>query len=283
MKIGIQLPEVEREYLWQEVREIAKAAEDVGFDSLWIGDHLLYRDEHGVRGPFEAWTSLAAVAEATERVQIGPLVAATSFHNPAMIAKMAVTVDAISDGRLILGLGAGWNKTEYDAFGFPYDRRVARFEEAFTIIRTLLAEGAIDFEGEFYQLREMELVPKARPGLPILIGSNGPRMLSIAAPHVAMWNTWHASYGNTPEGLETLMGLVAEAERSAGRQPGEIERSAAVLVQLEGGIGRRSGTERPVSVPITGDEAGIAESLLRFARLGIDHLQLVSIRSTSRR
>jgi alkanesulfonate monooxygenase SsuD/methylene tetrahydromethanopterin reductase-like flavin-dependent oxidoreductase (luciferase family) len=275
MKVGIQMPEVEREYRWPEIRDIARTAEDVGFDSLWVGDHLLYRDEKGARGPWEVWSVLAALAEATKRVELGPLVAATSFHNPAMLAKKAVTVDEISGGRLILGLGAGWNRTEYDAYGFAYDNRVSRFEEAFTIIRTLIREGAIDFEGKYHRLREMELIPAARPDLALLIGSNGPRMLRVAAPHVQMWNTWHASYGNTPEGLVELMGVVDEAARDMGRDPAEIERTAAVLVQLEGGTGRLAGSERPVTPPVTGSSDDIAAALHAFSGVGIDHIQLV--------
>jgi alkanesulfonate monooxygenase SsuD/methylene tetrahydromethanopterin reductase-like flavin-dependent oxidoreductase (luciferase family) len=275
MKVGVQLPEVEREYRWPEIRDIARTAEDVGFDSLWVGDHLLYRDEQGVRGPWEVWSVLAALAEVTQRVELGPLVASTSFHSPAMLAKKAVTVDEISGGRLILGLGAGWNQTEYEAYGFPYDHRVSRFEEAFTIIRTLIREGAIDFLGEFYQLREMELIPPARPDLPILIGSNGPRMLRIAAPHVQMWNTWYASYGNTPRGLGELMSIVDDAAHDVGRDPTEIVRTAAALVQLEGGTGRRAGTERPVTPPITGTADDIAAALHTLSEAGIGHIQLV--------
>ena len=275
MKVGVQLPEVERIYPWSEIRDIAREAEDAGFDSLWVGDHLLYRDEHGSRGPWEVWSVLAALAEMTYRVEIGPLVASTSFHNPAMLAKKASTVDEISGGRLILGVGAGWNKTEYEAFGFPYDRRVTRFEEAFTIIRTLIREGSMDFMGEFYELRGMELRPPARRDMKLLIGSNGPRMLRIAAPHVDMWNTWHASYGNTPEGLAELMAVVDEAARDVGRDPSEIERTAAVLVKLEGGLGRRASSDRPVARPVEGDVDEIAASLSRFADVGVDHLQLV--------
>ena len=275
MKVGVQLPEVEREYRWPEIRDIARTAEDVGFDSLWVGDHLLYRDEQGVRGPWEVWSVLAALGEVTRRVELGPLVASTSFHTPAMLAKKAVTVDEISGGRLILGLGAGWNQTEYEAYGFPYDHRVSRFEEAFTIIRTLIREGAIDFLGEFYQLREMELIPPARPDLPILIGSNGPRMLRIAAPHVQMWNTWYASYGNTPRGLGELMSIVDDAAHDVGRDPTEIVRTAAALVQLEGGTGRRAGTERPVTPPITGTADDIAAALHTLSEAGMGHIQLV--------
>lgn len=275
MKIGVQLPEVERPVSWPEVRDMAVCIEDVGFDSIWVGDHLLYDDDEGARGPWEAWSQLAALGEITERVQIGPLVAATSFHNPAMIAKKAATVDAISGGRLILGLGAGWNLTEYRAFGFPYDNRVSRFEEAFTIIRTLIRKGAIDFVGDYYELQGMELLPRARSDMELMVGSNGPRMLDITIPHVDMWNTWFVWFGNKPDGLKPLMGQVDDAARRAGRAPEEIKRTAAVLVQLDDSIGRKAGSERPEAAPLTGSVDEIAGEFSAYRSAGIDHLQLV--------
>src|ERR671921_2754243 len=154
-KVGVQLPEVERYVPWPDYLDLARRAEAAGFDSVWVGDHLLYDLPDGsTRGPHEAWTTLAAVAQATERVEIGPLVASTSFHAPAMLAKQAATVDAISGGRLIVGLGAGWNEREYRAFGFAYDRRVSRFEEAFTIVRRLLREGRADVDGTYYRVED---------------------------------------------------------------------------------------------------------------------------------
>src|SRR5215216_6365104 len=173
-RVGIQLPEVERRVDWPELISMARAAEAAGFDSLWMGDHLLYDLPGGVtRGPWEAWTSLAALAAVTERVELGPLVTSTSFHAPAMLAKQAATVDAISGGRLILGLGAGWNEREYRAFGFPFDHRVSRFEESFTVIRSLLREGEIDFHGTFVSAERCVLHPRpARSGgPPLMIGS----------------------------------------------------------------------------------------------------------------
>jgi len=278
MKVGIQLPEVEREVSWSEVRQIARTAEQTGLDSVWVGDHLLFRNPvTGVRGPWEAWTTLAALGEATERVLLGPLVAATSFHNPAMIAKKAVTVDEISGGRLVLGLGAGWNRAEYDAFGFPYDHRVSRFEEAFTIIRTLIREGSIDsYEGRYFRHRGMELLPPPRADMPLMIGSNGPRMLRIALPHVDMWNSWYTGFDNSPGDLARLMERVDEACAGVGRDPATLERSAAVLVQFERGTGRIAGSgERPAVIPISGSRAEMAESLARFAATGVRHLQAV--------
>src|SRR3970040_1382564 len=147
LKVGIQLPEVEREVRWPELLDMVRAIEDLGFDSIWVGEHLLYRfSDRGPRGPWEAWTLMAAIARVTSRVEFGPLVACTNFHNPALLAKQATMIDEISGGRLILGLGAGWNETEFRAFGFPFDHRINRFEEAFTIIRTLLRDGQIGLD-----------------------------------------------------------------------------------------------------------------------------------------
>src|SRR5438445_10270560 len=246
LKVGFQLPEVEREVRWPEIVAMARLGEQLGFDSVWVGDHLLYRDAaHGVRGPWEAWTTLAAVAASTTRIALGPLVACTSFHNPAMLAKIASTVDEISGGRLILGLGAGWNEPEYRAFGFPFDRRVSRFEEAFTIIRTLLREGAIDFAGEFYQVRDCELVPRGpRPGgPPLLIGSNGERMLRIALPHVAAWNSWFADIDSTPAGASPLRARVDRIWTAVGREPDGGQRNVAGMAETPGGARRVEGVD----------------------------------------
>ena len=277
MHVGIQLPEVERFVPWTEYRDMAVTAEATGFDSLWVGAHLLYRDDDGTRGPWEAWSMLAALAAVTNTVKLGPLVAATSFHNPAMLAKKAATVDEISNGRLILGLGAGWNQLEYDAFGFPYDHRVSRFEEAFTIIRTLLTDGEIDFDGTYYSVRDCVLDPPVQSeGIPLMIGSQGPRMLSITLPHVSLWNGWHAWRGNTPEGARELVSTVDEACREVGVNPDEVERTMAVLVRAPGSEDRLIGSPgRPLSRAIGGTHEQIAESLLEFSAAGINHVQLV--------
>ena len=280
LRVGIQLPEVEREVRWPEYVALARVAEDVGFDSLWVGDHVLYRSADGsTRGPWEAWTLLAGLAAATRRVTLGPLVACTAFHQPAMLAKQAATVDEISGGRLILGLGAGWNETEFRAVGAPFDHRIARFEEAFTIIRTLLREGAIDFDGAFYQARDCELLPRpARPGgPPLLIGSIGERMLRIAAPHVDAWNAWYADTRNRPDGVAALRDRVDAACRDVGRDPAEIERTVAVQVRLPGGTGRIMGDTSATQAvtPLEGPPDRIAHELRAYAREGIGHVQLV--------
>src|SRR5919112_494142 len=237
-KVGVQLPEVERFVPWPAYKDLALRAEAAGYDSIWVGDHLIYDLPDGsTRGPYEAWTTLAAIAAVTERVELGPLVAATSFHAPAMLAKKAATVDEISGGRLILGLGAGWNRPDYDAFGFPYDHRVSRFEEAFTIIRELLATGSTDFRGDYYAVDRAELLPRPRPGGPLLmVGSIGERMLRITLPHVAAWNAWGPWFGNTPAGYGPVRQQVDAACRSVGRDPAEVERSVALVVAPPGAL-----------------------------------------------
>ena len=277
--MGVQLPEVERETRWRELLDMTRAIEDLGYDSVWLGEHLLYRwPDRPARGPWEAWSMLSAIAAVTDRIEFGPLVACTAFHNPALLAKQATTIDEISDGRLILGLGAGWNETEFRAFGIPFDHRVDRFEEAFTIIRTLLQEGEIDFEGRYYQARDCEILPRGpRPGgPPLMIGSNGPRMLRIAAPHVHAWNSWFADIGNDPDGIARLRDVVDAACRDVGRDPTEVERTVAVLVQYPNGTGRIQGSyaEAPPP-PLTGPPEVLADRLRAYAEAGIGHVQLV--------
>ena len=279
MKVGVQLPEVERPVRWAELREMARSAERIGLDSVWVGDHLLYRDDgRPTRGPWEAWTQLAALAAVTERVELGPLVASTSFHAPAMLAKMASTVDEISGGRLILGLGAGWNRPDYDAFGFPYDHRVSRFAEAFEIVRRLLADGRCDFHGTYYDVDDARLLPPGpRPGgPPLMVGSIGERMLSLTLPHVAAWNAWFAWFGNTVEGYRAVRDQVDAACRAVGRDPAELERTVALLVAFPGAVGRQAGDrDEPDVEPIGGDPDSLVPALRGFAAEGIGHVQLV--------
>ncbi|GAC1673724.1 MAG: LLM class F420-dependent oxidoreductase [Candidatus Limnocylindrales bacterium] len=279
LRVGIQLPEVEREVGWSEMVGLARTIEDLGFDAIWVGEHLLYRyADRPARGPWEAWTLMAALAAATSRVTIGPLVACTNFHNPALLAKQAATIDEIADGRFVFGLGAGWNETEFRAFGFPYDQRIARFGEAFTIIRTLLQDGAIDFDGIFHQARDCELLPRPRPGGPkLLIGSNGPRMLRIAAPWVQAWNSWYADTANTPAGAAGLREVVDSACRDVGRDQAAIERTVAVHVRMPGGIGRSMGDSAAAQnvVPLAGTPDEIAAGLRAYADVGIAEVQVV--------
>lgn len=279
LKVGVQLPEVERAVGWDELRRMALAAEAVGLDSVWVGDHLLYRSpDSPPRGPWEAWSLLAALAAVTKRVEIGPLVACLNFHNPAVLAKVAATVDDISGGRLILGVGAGWNRTEFDAFGVPFDHRVSRFEEAFGIVRGLLADGRVNFQGTYFSAPDCDLrPPPARlGGPPLMVGSMGERMLAITLPHVAGWNAWYRWFGNTAQGYRPLREAVDAACRSAGRDPADVARTVALLVAFPGGTGRQSGDMTLTDPdPIRGSPEAIADAIGSFAAEGVSHVQLV--------
>jgi alkanesulfonate monooxygenase SsuD/methylene tetrahydromethanopterin reductase-like flavin-dependent oxidoreductase (luciferase family) len=256
MKIGVQLPEVEWEVPFPELIAMAQTAEAVGFDSVWLGDHLLYELKVDDRGPWEVWTSLAAIAASTSTIQIGPLVASTSFHAPAMLAKQATTVDAIS--------GA-------------YDHRVGRFAEAFTIIRSLLRSGSIDFHGDYYDADRCVLHPRSsESGPPLMVGSIGDRMLDITLPHVDSWNMWWSQYGNSIEGFRREKDRVDSLIAACGRT-GSIDATAAVLVQLDGGKGRQMGDYDDFNtvLPLTGSASALADQLREFEAAGAAHVQLV--------
>jgi probable F420-dependent oxidoreductase len=278
-KIGLQLPEAEREVPWSEMRAMARLAEEIGFDSLWVGDHLLYRPPgREPRGPWDAWTVMAALADATSTVEFGPLVACILFHNPAIIAKKAATIDEMSGGRFILGLGAGWNQAEFEAYGFPFDHRVGRFEEAFTIVRTLLSDGQIDFHGRYYDLSDCLLLPRGprAEGPPLLIGSIGNRMLEITLSFVAAWNVWYADFDNSPDELKRVLERVDATCQNVGRDPATLSHTAAVLVGVTGSTGRESPYEESRRFgPIMGSADQIATELERFFDAGVDHLQIV--------
>ena len=274
MEIGLHLPEVERVVRWNEIRDLCRVAEDVGFDSLWVPDHLVYRDNEGAStGPWECWSMLSAVAAVTSRVAIGPLVLCTSFREPGLIAKMAATLDEISDGRLILGLGAGWNETEYEAFGFPYETRFGQFREAFHIISTLLRDGQIDFEGCYYTLRDCEIRPRGprSEGPPLLIGSKGSQVLRMTLPHVSYWNGWARWWGNDVARVGPLLEEVDQAAREAGQDPTGIQKTVAMFVRLNGGLE----PDDPGAPYLEGSNDRIVEELKGYSDRGIQHVQIV--------
>ncbi|HEX4527651.1 MAG TPA: LLM class flavin-dependent oxidoreductase [Gaiellaceae bacterium] len=269
MKVGVQLPEVERVVRRDELAALARAAEECGFDSVWVGDHLLYRgDGRSERGPWDCWTTLAWLAGVTERVELGPLVACTAFHPPGILARQAAAIDELSGGRFVVALGAGWNRAEFSAFGLPFDHHVSRFEEAFTIVRRLLAGERVTFEGRFHTVQDAVLLPPPSRRPKLMIGANAPRMLSIALPHVDAWNTWYTHYGNTPEGFARHNAEITNAAERAGRDPAQIKRSACVLVEVEPAGERRRDVE---AVPA--DRLGAHLRALRAA--GADEVILV--------
>jgi luciferase-type oxidoreductase len=283
LKVGIELPIAEDKGRhgtprWPAIAEMARRAEAVGFDSIWLEDHLLFRHEgRPAQGVWDGWTLLAAIAAVTSRVALGHLVSCMSFRSPALLAKMADTVDEVSGGRLILGLGAGWHEPEYLAFGFPFDHRVARFEEGLAIVHGLLREGRIDFAGRYHQARDCELRPRGprRQGPPILIGSIGDRMLALAARHADLWNAYFSHTKNRPEGVPPLRAKVDAACRAAGRDPASLGRTVAVLVDMA--PGRRAAPPLPAHwtfPPLTGRPDELADGLRAYAREGVSHVQL---------
>lgn len=271
MQVGLVLPIAESEdgtLSYPELRAYALRAEARGFDSLWIVDHLLFRSlERPTRGIWECWSVLAALAEATRRLTLGTLVACTAFRNPAVLAKQAASVDAISGGRLILGLGAGWHKPEFDAFGIPFDHTVSRFEEALQIIVPLLREGRVDFQGQYYSAENCELRPgPARPGgPPILIGSFKPRTLRLTARHADLWNTcWLGQPDLLPERRAALEAACADE----GRDPADLPVTVGVSVAAPG----HSRADLDPTKVLAGSIEEVASGLRAYRAQGVRHV-----------
>jgi alkanesulfonate monooxygenase SsuD/methylene tetrahydromethanopterin reductase-like flavin-dependent oxidoreductase (luciferase family) len=235
---------------------------------VWVFDHLLYRFDGVTTGIHECWTVLSALAEATSRVELGTIVMCTAFRNPALLAKMAATLDHISGGRLILGVGAGWHEPEFDAFGFPFDHRVGRFEESLAVITALIREGRADLDGEWVTVRDVVLRPPARPGLPILVAAKKPRMLELTARHADAWNL--AWFGLPDERLAGLRGELAEACERVGRDQATLAITVGIVVRYPDAAGAPS--EPPTTPGLSGSPAEIAAGLRAHADAGADHL-----------
>jgi probable F420-dependent oxidoreductase len=232
MRIGVVLPMAGsngpgRVPRWVELRAFAAHAEAIGLDSLWVYDHLLFRSPEGPdEGIHEAWTVLSALAATTSRIELGQLVMCMSFRNPAVLAKMAATADAISDGRLVLGVGAGWHDPEYEAFGIPIDHRVSRFEEALQIVGPLLRGERVSFDGRYHRVSDAVLLPRPERPVPILIAGHGPRMLRLTARHADAWNTaWH---GLPDEQLDKRLADLRAALDAEGRDPATLRRTVGL-------------------------------------------------------
>jgi len=281
LKVGLVLPHWEAGMSgktpgWSDITEMARVAEDIGFDSLWLVDHFLvpykYRGEDHVQGFWDSWSVLTALAATTKTVELGTLVTCTGFRNPALMAKIAATADEISNGRVILGIGAGWNEYEYRAFGYPFDHRVSRFEEALTIIHGLLRDGYVDFKGTYYEAHECEMRPRGpRPdGLPIMIGSSGERMLRLTARYADSWNRWLVYGRSHPDQIPDAREKVDAACHVEGRAPDTLERTASVQIDFKGTQDPQQGKQA-----LTGTVEEMAQSIRAFANEGISHLQIM--------
>jgi alkanesulfonate monooxygenase SsuD/methylene tetrahydromethanopterin reductase-like flavin-dependent oxidoreductase (luciferase family) len=277
MRIGIVLPIAEEDgedgaASYAEIRDVAIAAETAGLDSVWVFDHLLFRFDGETSGIHECWTILAAIAEATSRVELGTLVMCTGFRNAALLAKMAATLDHVSGGRLILGIGAGWHDPEYEAFGYPTDHRVGRFEESLAVITGLIRHGRMDLDGRFVMARDAVLRPPARADLPILVAAKRPRMLELVARHADAWNL--AWFGLPDERLARIRGELIDACRRVGRDPATLAITIGITVRYPHALRTDGGdTDRPIAEGpcLTGAADQIAAGLAAHAASGVDH------------
>ena len=276
MRIGVVLPigqeaGMDAPPTYAEIREVARLAEAGGLDSVWVYDHLLYRFGEETTGIHECWTILSAIAEATSRVALGSIVMCTAFRNPALLAKMAATLDHVSDGRVILGLGCGWHDPEYEAFGYPTDHKVGRFAEALDIIRGLVREGRADLDGRWVTARDAVLVPPARADLPILIAAKRPRMLELTARHADAWNL--AWFGLPDDRLARARADLLAACTATGRDPATLEITVGVNVRFPDLMAASGPVAAVGDEPaLSGSTDDIAAGLAAHAGLGAGHL-----------
>jgi len=251
---------------WPLIRDLAVRAEAEGLDSVWLADHLLFSPPDGgaLVGMNEAWTLLSALAVVTERVEIAPLVLCASFRSPGMVAKAAVALDEVSGGRLILGVGAGWHDPEYEAFGFPTDHKVSRFEEWVEIVARLVRGETVTFHGRYHSVTDCVLVPPPRRPIPVLIASHKPRMHGLAVKWGDAWNTaWYA----LPDGrFDERVAALEEALAAAGRDPATLERTVGIVVHDP-----EQGSEPDGENELSGSVEDVAAALREYERRGFRH------------
>jgi probable F420-dependent oxidoreductase len=278
--LGLNLPYVEGSMdgatpRWSDIEAMAQAAEAVGFDAVWVSDHVGFGDpDAGWSGAWESWTLLSALAVSTSRVRLGSYVTAVPYRNPALLAKMAETLDEVSGGRLILALGAGWNEPEFRAYGFPWERRFDRFEDGLRIITSMLRTGRADHEGRVESARGALVRPRGpRPdGLPVMVGAAAPRMLRLAAELADEWNAGM----RTPAGLAPMLAALEAACEEVGRDSSTIRRSAEAMVEIGASAGADDDLDARGSWddPLRGSAAQVAAGLRRYRDLGMDHVQV---------
>jgi probable F420-dependent oxidoreductase len=281
VKVGVVMPIGPQEGTnvvpgWEATRLAALATEEAAFDSAWVYDHLLFRfGTDPTLGIHEAWTILSAMAAITSRVELGILVLAMPFRSPALLAKMAATLEELSGGRLILGVGCGWHEPEFDAFGFPFDHRVGRFDEALEIMVPAVRTGKANFSGRWHTARDVEILPRyARPDgrtTPILIAGRGPRMLQLVARHADAWNAaWLGPASQLPPRLEPVHAALTEA----GRDPASLEITVGINVVLPEFADAEHPPLEVTDSAITGSAEQLAAGLQAYAALGVGHIQV---------
>ena len=253
-----------------DLLEQVRVADDTGWYGVWLADHYMPNtgDTTPARGDaYECWALLPALAAVTERVRIGTLVSPTSVHHPALLAKRASTVDRLSGGRMVLGLGAGWQINEHYAYGIelePPGKRVSRFEESIQIVRSMLAEESTTFHGAYYDITDAPCDPKpVQSPLPLLVGTRSPRMLRITARHADEWNTW-----GSPEQAAGHRAALIETCEKVGRDPATVRTSANALVNLDGSA------PPPGRAALFGSAQQLVDQFGQYAALGFDEFIL---------
>jgi alkanesulfonate monooxygenase SsuD/methylene tetrahydromethanopterin reductase-like flavin-dependent oxidoreductase (luciferase family) len=278
LEIGLVLP-MEESWTdgatprWGEIRELAIRAEAIGFDTVWIPDELLWRPLDGqVRGWWECVAMTGAVAAATSRVKVGTWILSALHRNPGLTAKAVETLDEISGGRFVFGLGSGHAGRQAHAFGLPEDHVIGRFEEAVEIILPLLRQGRAEFEGTFHAARDLEHRPVGpRPGrIPIMIGAKGPKMLRLAARHADVWSWYVEERSDLTEFGPRLTALEAACVE-VGRDPATIGKSAGIVVEPTS----ITGSEAVLGTPVRGSAEEIADAFRAFRAGGFTQIEVL--------
>ena len=258
---------------WAEIRDLALRGEKIGFDTVWTADELLWRPPAGKpQGWWECVAMTGAVAAATSRVKVGTWILSALHRNPGITAKAVETLDEISGGRFVFGLGSGHAGAQAHAFGLPEDHVYGRFEEALEIIIPLMRRGRADFEGTFHAARDLEHRPVGpRPGrIPIMIGAKGPRMLRLAARHADTWSWYVEERSDLTEFGPRLAALEAACVE-IGRDPASIGKSAGIVVEPTW----FTGSEPVLGTPVRGSAEQIADGLRAFGVAGFTNLELL--------
>jgi alkanesulfonate monooxygenase SsuD/methylene tetrahydromethanopterin reductase-like flavin-dependent oxidoreductase (luciferase family) len=258
---------------WVEIRDLAVRADEIGFDTVWTADELLWRPPDGeTHGWWECVAMTGAVAAATSRVKVGTWVTSALHRNPGITAKAVETLDEISGGRFVFGLGSGHAGRQGHAFGLPEDHVFSRFEEALKIIVPLLRRGRADFEGTFHAARDLEHRPVGpRPGrIPIMIGAKGPKMLRLAALHADIWS-WYVQERSDLVEFGPQLAAIESACVEAGRDPASIGKSAGIVVEPTS----FTGSEAVLGTPVRGSAREIADAFRAFGTAGFTNLELL--------
>jgi alkanesulfonate monooxygenase SsuD/methylene tetrahydromethanopterin reductase-like flavin-dependent oxidoreductase (luciferase family) len=278
LELGIVLP-MEESWTdgatprWVEIRDLALRAEEIGFDTVWIPDELLWRPaDGGVRGWWECVAMSGAVAAATSRVKVGTWILSALHRNPGITAKAVETLDEISGGRFVFGLGSGHAGRQAHAFGLPEDHVVGRFAEAIEIIIPLLRQGRAEFEGTFHAARDLEHRPVGpRAGrIPIMIGAKGPKMLRLAALHADIWS-WYVEERSDLTEFGPRLAAIEAACLEVGRDPATIGRSAGIVVEPTS----VTGAAEALAAPLRGSAEEIADGLRAFRDGGFTQVEIL--------